>query len=160
MESAMAMTPDEYLKTRVDDQIRWYGENSGWNQRTYKRLRTLEIVLAASIPFLVGYAGDLPWVKLATGTAGVAVAVIAGLFSLYRFHENWISYRATGETLKREKVRYLCGSPPYDGPNAFHELVARCEGAIASENDSWKTLFGANPQAAEPPSGSPITPNA
>ena len=112
-------------------------------------------MLAASIPFLASV-DESAYVKLAIGIAGVVVAVIAGVFALFRFHENWISYRATGETLKREKFLYLTGAPPYDGPNPFQELVARCEAAMATENQSWQVLFSKTP----PPSGTEGTADA
>lgn len=48
------MTPEQYMEDRVDDQIKWYDSRSQANQRWYKHLRSIEIVLAASIPFMVG----------------------------------------------------------------------------------------------------------
>ncbi len=51
------MTQEEYLQERVDDQIEWHDKKSAWNQKCYKRLRILEIVAAASIPFLTGLIG-------------------------------------------------------------------------------------------------------
>ena len=76
------MTPEQYLQDRIDDQIRWYGDRSRSNQTTYRRLRTIEIVLAASIPLLAGYVGEVPSLRVAVGAAGVLLAVIAGFATL------------------------------------------------------------------------------
>lgn len=147
------MTPDEYLKHRVEDQIRWYADKGAWNQRWYRRLRAIEIVLAASIPILVTYADEAAGAKLLVGAVGVVIAAIAGLFSLYRFQENWVEYRNAAETLKREKYLYLTGSPPYEGADPFTAFVARCEAAMGAENAKWTTLLSASAQGAQPPGG-------
>lgn len=47
---------DEYVETRLDDQIDWYDRKSQENQAWYKRLRLIEIVAAGLIPFMAGYA--------------------------------------------------------------------------------------------------------
>jgi len=140
------MTPEQYLQDRIEDQIRWYGDRSRSNQTTYRRLRTIEIVLAASILLLAGYVGEVPSLRVVVGAAGVLLAVIAGVFSLYRFHENWVAYRNTGEALKREKFLYLTGAPPYSEPNGFGQFVARCEALMGSEQEKWTALFKANQQ--------------
>src|SRR5262249_24641741 len=140
------MTLEQYLQDRIEDQIRWYGDRSPSNQRSYRRLRTSEILRGGSIPLLAGYVGEVPSLRVVVGAAGVLLAVIAGVFSLYRFHENWVAYRNTGEALKREKFLYLTGAPPYTEPNAFGQFVARCEALMGSEQEKWSVLFKANPQ--------------
>lgn len=52
------MNDSEFIEQRVDDQIEWYCAKSGWNQRCFKRLRILEMICAASIPFVVTYVVD------------------------------------------------------------------------------------------------------
>ena len=42
------MNETEFIEQRVDDQIDWYCAKSSWNQKLFKRLRTLELVCAAS----------------------------------------------------------------------------------------------------------------
>jgi len=77
------MTADEYIATRLDEQIAWYDQRSVRSQRWYKGLRIIEIVVAASIPFMVGYITEArPSVAFVVGLAGVAVAVISGLLAI------------------------------------------------------------------------------
>jgi hypothetical protein len=136
------MTSEEYLQERLDDQIKWYDDKSSWNQMWYKRLRALEILFSVTLPFLVSHiAGDSDMLKLLTGAMGVAIVLIAGLVTLYKFQENWVEYRATAETLKHEKYLYLTQSAPYDGNNAFHLLVATAESAMSKENADWSQVF-------------------
>jgi hypothetical protein len=132
------MTPEEYLKTRVDQQIDWYSAKSQSNQRWFKVLRLIEIAFATASPVLVSQiATDTPVLKIIVGSIGVCVAVIAGIVSLYKFQENWIEYRAAAETLKREKFLFLTKSPPYDGENAFQSLVGHVESMISTETTNW-----------------------
>jgi hypothetical protein len=138
------MTQEEYLKQRLDDQIDWYDRKSSWNQKWYKRLQVILLVAAAAIPFLSGYVSEvpvaelgLPWVKIAIGLLGVAIAAIAAVLGLYNFQENWIKYRTTCESLKKEKYKFLTGVLPYDDDNAFTLLVEHVEGLISKENTDW-----------------------
>jgi len=132
------MDSEEYLKQRLQDQIDWYDKKSQWNQRWHKRLKAVEIFMAVSIPFLVGYITDTALrMKFVVGFLSVIVAAIAGLVSLYKFQENWIEYRTTAESLKHEKYLYLTKTGPYDGGDAFNKFVERVEDMVSKENTRW-----------------------
>lgn len=132
------MNSDEYLKERLDPQISWYDSKSKRNKRGYYGLRIIEIVFAASIPFMLGYVDDTtPALKFVAGTLGLVVAIIAGFLGLFQLQENWISYRTTCETLRHEKFLFLTHAKPYDGNDAFVLLVERAEQLISKENTSW-----------------------
>ncbi len=132
------MTEQEYLTQRVEHQITWYDRKSLSNQRAFKALRIIEITAAAAIPLLAGQVdtGDtrLKWV---VGLLGSAVAIVAGLLSLYRLQENWIEYRVTCEALKHEKFLYLSRVEPYAVPNPFPLFVQRVESLISKEHSNW-----------------------
>ena len=128
---------EEYLNSRLDDQIIWYDEKSKYNQRWFKALRLIEILFAAIIPFIAGVGSQLLYYQLIIGILGVIIAVSAGLSSLYKFHENWIEYRTTTETLKHEKYLYLAKCSPYNTEDAYCRLVQRIEGLISKENSQW-----------------------
>ena len=135
------MSPEEYLRDRLDDQINWYSRNSQWHQTWFKRLRVVEILFATSIPFLVSYiTPETGILKLIVGGMSVVVALASGLVTLYKFQENWIEYRTTAETLKHEKYLYLTQSAPYDGDEPFRLLVERVEVTISKENTNWARL--------------------
>jgi hypothetical protein len=131
------MAPEEYIEQRLNDQIGWYDRKSATNQRWFKRLRFAEIVAAAIIPFLSGFAGGSLPIKVAIGTLGVVVAVIASVLGLLNLQEHWIEYRATTESLGKEKFLFLTQTEPYDKDNAFHLLVQRVEALLSKENADW-----------------------
>ena len=80
----------------------------------------------------------------------VLVAVIASLLGLLHLEEHWIKYRATAESLRREKLLFLTQTEPYDKGDAFHLLVQRVEALLSTENTEWvrsvtKPLKGESP---------------
>lgn len=131
------MNEEEYLNDRLNDQIDWYDGKSQTNQKWFKKLRLLEIVAAAIIPFLAGIGANIPYYSIIIGALGVIIAVSAGLSALYKYHENWIEYRTTSETLKHEKYLFQAKCSPYDNDDAFCKLVQRVEGLISKENTQW-----------------------
>ena len=78
---------------RLDDQFDWYDDKSGWNQKWFKRLKVIEIVAAALIPFAAGLLPN----PLITGGLGVIVAILESVQGLCQFQQNWTRYRSTAE---------------------------------------------------------------
>lgn len=130
------MNQEEYLQNRVDDQIAWYDSKSASNQRWFRRLRIIEIVAAALIPLLAGYA-DWDVVKIVVAFLGLVIAVIAGVLGLFQYQENWTAYRSTCESLKQEKYLFLTKTEPYDHKDPFPLFVQRVEGLMAKEHSAW-----------------------
>jgi len=135
------MKDDEYIKERLQDQIDWYDNKSIENQRTFKRLRKAEIIAAALIPFVSGMTASISGMLLpgsiVTGLLGVAVTIFASILALGQHQENWIEYRTTCESLKKEKYMFQTGVEPYDGEDAFSLLVQRVETLVSKENTNW-----------------------
>ena len=134
------MDESQYLDERIEDQISWYDKKSQWNQKWFRRLKISEVAAAASIPFLVGYIEVHGGIKLAVGALGVLIAIISSGIALYKFHENWIEYRTTSESLKHEKFLYLTNCPPYEGEDKFCLFVERIESLISKENTAWAQI--------------------
>jgi hypothetical protein len=145
------MTEDEYVESRLDDQIAWYNKKSAFNQNRYKTLRVVEILLATSIPFLTGFISDSSPVfhvgfQVAVGGAGIIIAVISGLLALNQSPENWIEYRTTCESLQSLRFKFLARAQPYDGDDAFVTLVDLVEGLIAKKNRKWAKIIAPEPK--------------
>ena len=137
------MKEQDYLDLRLEDQINWYDKKSKFNQKMYKRLVLVEIIFSVSIPFFASYANDeCPFIKIIIGILGVSIALIAAILNLYKFHENWINYRTTSETLKHEKYLFLTKSGIYKEKESqetpYTNLVQRIESTISKENTNWQ----------------------
>jgi Protein of unknown function (DUF4231) len=130
---------------RLDDQIAWYEDRSGRNQRSYKVMKIAVIVLAALIPLLsglnvpsIGLTGVPTWVL---GALGALIAIVEGIQQVGQYHENWISYRSTSESLKHEKFLYLAKAGPYAAAADPRVLLAeRVESLASEEHAKWTSL--------------------
>ena len=131
---------DNYLKNRVDDQIDWFNKKSSYNQKMYKRLQLASIIAAALIPFFTGYLAQDDLLKYVVGMLGVLVTVFAGMNSLFKYQEIWISYRTTCEALQYEKYLFVTGTKPYNTQGSFNLLVERVESILSNENSNWSEV--------------------
>ena len=132
---------------RLEDQIRWYDRNSRKNQRWYRRLKLLELLLAASLPVITGLDGLL-WV---IGIFSATIVVLEGSQHLYRFQEQWITYRSTCEGLRHERYLYQAGAGHYaNAANPRALLAERIERLASEEQLKWLSLY----RQEEPSSGS------
>jgi hypothetical protein len=132
---ALDTAPDPIMG-RLEDQIAWYDRHSRRNRRAYQWLKIAEIVAAAVIPFLAGF--HVPYAGVLTGALGVVITAFEGILQLNHCHENWISYRATAESLKHEKYLFLARATPYTNaadPRAM--LAERVESLVSQESTKW-----------------------
>jgi hypothetical protein len=123
---------------RLNDQLNWYDRKSGSNQKRYKSIKAVQLVLAGSIPVvsLVGASWSL-WI---TAILGASVALLEGLQQLGKYDQLWIDYRSTAEQLKHEKYLFLAGSGPYrdlETKDALRLLAERVEERVSTEHAKW-----------------------
>ena len=120
---------------RLEEQIAWYDKNSLRSHFLFKRLKAVVIVCAALIPLISGFKVTPPWL---TGSVGALIAVLEGLQQLNQYQQNWIRYRSTCESLKREKYLYLGKAGPYAEVSDAHALLAeRIESLGSQEEAKW-----------------------
>jgi hypothetical protein len=120
---------------RLDDQIEWYDRRSGTNQRMYRTVKLVQIILAAAIPVFAVVAGD---VKMLLAALGALVVILEGVQQLYQFQQNWTSYRSTCEALRHEKYLYLGNAGPYATADDPHVMLAeRVESLTSEEHAKW-----------------------
>ena len=133
---------EDYLKDRLEGQIQWYSNKSSFYKKLFYIIRATEIIIASLIPALFHWS----LIKGVIPLLSAIVAILAGLIALFKFQENWISYRTTSESLKHEKYLYLTKVPPYDKENPFEILVKTVESIISKENTLWKQKISLNEQ--------------
>jgi hypothetical protein len=149
----MPMNEDEYIASRVDEQIGWYDKKSRSAQHWFKRLRGTEIVAAAAIPVIAGFASDPFPVAFVVAVLGASIAVISAAIGLNQFQENWTEYRKTCEALKYEKFLYLTRADPYHEEDAFRLFVQRVESLLVNENRAWSQYTQASIEDTKPKAG-------
>src|SRR5215475_908718 len=143
------MTDQAVTMERLEDQLGWYERKSSLCKKRYMAAKLVQLVASAAIPaaVLLGeqYARAIPVVL------GTFLVAGEGLLQLARYHENWLSYRATCESLKHEKFLFLAAAGPYAAAaNGAQLLAERIESIVSQENSSWVTVQAAKsePQAA------------
>jgi len=139
LSNLLTLSPEVYLRDRVDDQMNWYDKKAVFNQKRYKNLKLLEIIVSVSLPFFTGLIAEgtkIDW-KIVVGIMGVLVAGIEGVLSFQKYQENWLTYRTTAEQLKREKLLFQASAGHYRKSQDFPLFVLRCEQIMGKENASW-----------------------
>ncbi|MGA8111865.1 MAG: DUF4231 domain-containing protein [Acidobacteriaceae bacterium] len=140
MAAAMeSLAPDDPVFARLEDQIGWYDRKSRSAQQLFKRIKVVEILSAALIPFLAGvsFAHD----KLVTAGLGVLITILEGILHLNQYQQLWNTYRSTCEALKHEKYTFLGHAGPYAGaadPRAM--LAERVESLVSQEHAQWSSF--------------------
>jgi len=124
----------EVTLARLEDQISWYDRKSAISRRWHYRLKVATLICAGVIP-VTAAVGSPPYVA---GTLGVLVVLFEGVQQLFQFHQNWVSYRGTCESLKHEKFLYFALAGAYASADRPIRLLAeRIEGLVSSENTKW-----------------------
>ena len=147
-----------YLKERVEDQIEWMNGKSKWNQTRYKTIKVMEIVAAALVPLLSGYQTTQAYLGFIVGILGVAIVILTSLRQLNKYQENWLTYRTTLESMKREKFLFEACAPPYDDESAYQKFVMNIESLLAKENESWKAVWSKKEDEIKTPPAAPPDP--
>ena len=140
IETRLIENIDDYIKYRLDDQINWYDNKAASAQRWYKVYQVAELIIAALIPLLSGYAASSTLIAVIIGVGGALISLIEGICKLFRFHENWIEYRSTCELLRHEKYLYQMKAFPYCKEESYEQMfVKNVESLISAESSKWKT---------------------
>lgn len=130
----------KYLQERYDYQIGWYDRKSEWNHKAYQIFQWVMIILASMTPVLILIGEE--WSKWFSAGVAVLVAIAAGGLKAFKYEENWINYRTTCETLRKEINYFNAGIKGYNQKNSaekYSHFVDRIESLISRENTLWIT---------------------
>ena len=124
---------DDYFKNRYQNQIQWYDKRAGTCKKRYQTTQWCVIILSAMVPVLIASVPDsLEWIPL---VLSILLAIGTTSLKTFKYQENWINYRTTAETLKKEHIFYLAGIGDYsDSSDRDALFVDRSESLISREN--------------------------
>lgn len=148
-----------YLEYRWHSQWSFYDSKATQNKNTYYSLQRIVVIGSLIIPALISLNSTIArfitqfitnqnpaetetfvriGVDAITVVISLAVAGAASLESLYKYGENWSSYRSAAEELQAEKNFYDMSAGPYAiSPNPFATFVERVEGIVANQNGKY-----------------------
>lgn len=129
----------DYVNNRYKQQIEWYDSKSQKNQWIYKVLQIIIIILSFSTPVIIALSYDSS--KIISILVSSMVAILSTTIATFKFYENWINYRTTCESLKKEKHYYDFHIGPYKEVTDKQSLfVERVEDLISKEHTIWITF--------------------
>jgi hypothetical protein len=126
---------DDYMVNRWQDQYDYYSTKANMNKKIYQRIRLTVALIGFLIPVTVTVSDVAPIVP---ALLGVAVSFLTAWETIYRYGDNWRSFRRASEELKRERVYYDAGAGAYTNPqDAFIRFVNNCEAIMAQESGNF-----------------------
>ena len=128
---------EQYLKDRYQDQVDWYDAKAGSNQRKFRFLQWSVIVLSAITPILV-LVGTDGWQRGLAVIVAALVAIGTAALRAFKYQENWISYRTTCETLRKEIHYFNANLGEYaEAADRQAKFIERVEALVSRENTLW-----------------------
>lgn len=127
---------NSYLESRYRKETDWYDKKAIWHHKIYQIFQWTAIILSVFTPVLI-LVGDglVRWFAVAIA---VLVAISTAALKTFKYQENWINYRTTCETLKKEYYFYEAGIQGYEGVEDKEALfIQRVESLISRENTLW-----------------------
>jgi hypothetical protein len=122
---------DDVVWQRLEDQLAWYDIKASHSRAWHMRLSLLTTLSAVATIAFLGL--DAPkWLGM---TSALLVVLSQALQQLYQFQQNWVSYRATAEALKKEKYLYLALAGPYESATEPRRLLIERIQSIVSADE-------------------------
>jgi len=129
---------EKFISDRYKKEIAWYDGQANWNHRAYRLFQWSAVCLSALTPFLILIGQE--WSKWLAVSVAVLVAISTTALKTFKYQENWINYRTTCETLRKEIYFYQAGIQGYDNAEDKEALfVQRVESLVSRENTLWVT---------------------
>jgi hypothetical protein len=131
--------PEITTLDRIRAQSDWYGKKARSNRSTYMAFKIVQIVMAASIPVVsVAVAGGVQ--RWTNAILGALIGIIEAVLQLGQYQQNWLTYRATREALRREDFLHSAKAGPYSGQTDLDGIyVERADAIMSGESAKWLT---------------------
>jgi hypothetical protein len=137
----------DLLWQELSAQVRWYDRAATRNRLSYLTFKVAALIIGASVTVLAAVSAP----AVLTAALAAAIVVEEGVQQVFRFHSNWISYRATAETLRQHAFLYAANVDPYVDPQTRRDRLADVvRNVAAKENASWTVVM----QQSAPTQGS------
>jgi hypothetical protein len=133
----------------LEKQAKWHSGKAGKYKRSFYLVEIITLSAGALIPVInifdpaaFGDRGQL-YQRLGSALLAAVVVVTTGIGKLYKFQENWLTYRGLSEELEREKELYLNGVGLYgeaDEKARLKLLVERSESILSTTTTRFISL--------------------
>jgi hypothetical protein len=127
---------EKYLTSRYSSALQFYDRRACQNKWGYRALSVYIIIASAALAAL-GTINEPPQ-RVLVAVLSPTIAIAMGVISLFQLQQNWLSYRATWDALKREphlRTARLSDYSTTTDPNAL--FVHRVEALLSKEGAEW-----------------------
>ena len=140
------MTEKEYLENRVLPQKNYFSKKAASNKKRYYVFSIAKLVISLLVTVLSSaYAsGGCSPISIVIAILSALMTLVEGITLLCKYNENWIIYRMTSESIKKEEYLFRTRTGIYygeDGQQAFNAFVQNFEALIQSSNNQWENIY-------------------
>jgi hypothetical protein len=152
------LTPEIYVKERLEQYQAWYDRKAVSVKSRYLRMRACSVIGGAIVPVLINMqqpgwiVHGVDPVKIVVTLLSLMVVTFVSLESVFHYREQWKNYRSTEQLLGHERFLFLSRVGRYaelDDAKAFHLFVECVEDAISAENSATLNVMTTASEAAE-----------
>ncbi|HLQ66477.1 MAG TPA: DUF4231 domain-containing protein [Candidatus Limnocylindrales bacterium] len=140
---------EDYMKSRVEDQIKYFDSSALKNQLAYRRLKLTGIAcnVLTTMTIALAFTVQDP-LRLWAGILALALSTaVLGTYQLEEFQNygaKWEKFRLVAEQLKSEKYMFVNRAGAYselDEDAGRRELIERIEGTIRGTDIAYFSLM-------------------
>jgi hypothetical protein len=133
VDSDVARRERAYLQHRWEEQCRYYAEKADLNKVRHQRTQLFVAAGGVVVPVLLEVPTIIP------AALSLLIAMATAIENVYKYGDNWRTFRQTLEALKRERALYDARTGPYDTDprTAFKRFVERSEAIFAEETNRY-----------------------
>ena len=135
------MNIQNYMKERVESQVHYYESKSALNKKYYLFFKISQLTAATLLPFFSVFLSDYLWMKYMIAFLGSMVTILEGVMATGKYHEKWVMYRGTAETLRQETYLFLMKAGTYNEKDAMQQFVTKVEFSLGKENMGWQQMI-------------------
>lgn len=135
------MNIQNYMKERVESQVHYYESKSALNKKYYLFFKISQLTAATLLPFFSVFLSDYLWMKYMIAFLGSMVTILEGVMATGKYHEKWVMYRGTAETLRQETYLFLMKAGTYSEKDAMQQFVTKVEFSLGKENIGWQQMI-------------------
>ena len=118
--------------------FQWYGRAATRTRLGYQVLKVAVLVTGAAVTVLAATRSS----AVLTAALAASVVVLEGIQQLFQLQSNWITYRGTAETMRRQAFMYVAQVGPYADMKMRRERLAEFVNEItAMENAGWRSTM-------------------
>ncbi len=126
-----------YIADRVDPQIKYF-ERAATRAKRWHQVSAITMgSVAVAVPVVEVLPLNTTLQRVLTAILGASVAIIQIVRTVKRWHEDWLLFRSTEETLKAEKVCYLTKTGAYAGEDRDSVLVTTIEKVLSTSHGTF-----------------------